>query len=280
MTIDTILSYFQDRIPTNHYLFFVGDNGVGKSAFGLLFEWVSYRGVNMTDPSGPQIFRILGNIQPAQCSLILDEVEKIDTNQDIMNILKTGYSYGGKVARINMNSYEPEFFNTYSFKMFLPERLPNSSTAKGVLDRTFAITCITGNPQYSIKEVLQIHGKRGNQELIELKEEINDLRKSLFLFRLVRAYENWPEINTGLTNRDKELCEGLQFFYGSSVQKEVEETFQHFLDQKYESKGASLDYLLLSQINKLLNRSRDGFSISVKELWESIENSTICVSQG
>jgi hypothetical protein len=277
MTIDTILSYFQDRFPTTHYLFFIGDVGVGKSAFGLLFEWLAYRGVNMTDPSAPNIFRLLGKIQPAQCTLIMDEVEKIDTNQDIMNILKTGYSYNGKVPRVNSNTYEQEFFYTYSFKVFLSERLPNNS-ARGFMDRTFAITCIIGNPELSIKEVLQIHGKKGNQYQRELQEEILELRKSLFTFRLTHAYENRLEVDIGLTNRDKELCEGLSLFYGSEVQREVEETFQYFLNQKYESKGNSFDYLLLSQINKLLSKSKDKISISVKELWESIMDSTDCVS--
>lgn len=207
----------------------------------------------------------------------MDEVEKIDTNQDIMNILKTGYSYNGKVPRVNSNTYEQEFFYTYSFKVFLSERLPNNS-ARGFMDRTFAITCIIGNPELSIKEVLQIHGKKGNQYQRELQEEILELRKSLFTFRLTHAYENRLEVDIGLTNRDKELCEGLSLFYGSEVQREVEETFQYFLNQKYESKGNSFDYLLLSQINKLLSKSKDKISISVKELWESIMDSTDCVS--
>ena len=69
ITIDILLSYFQDRLPTTHYLFFVGDNGVGKSVIGELFQWLGYRGVLMTDPSAPNIFRLLGQVQPAQCSL-------------------------------------------------------------------------------------------------------------------------------------------------------------------------------------------------------------------
>lgn len=276
MTIDTLFSYFQDRFPTTHYLFFVGDIGVGKSAFGLLFEWLAYRGVNMTDPSAPNIFRLLGKIQPAQCTLIMDEVEKIDTNQDMMNILKTGYTYNGKVPKINTNTYEQEFFCTYSFKVFLSERLPNNS-ARGVMDRAFPITCVIGNPKLSIKDASQIQGKKGNHFLIEQQEEISNLRKLLFVYRLINAYENRPELDTGLKNRDKELCAGLALFYDSEVQQEVEDTFQYFLDQKYWSKENSFDYLLLSQIIKLLGISKDKISISVKELWESIMDSTDCV---
>ncbi len=130
ITVDIIFSFFQDRFPTTHYLFFVGDNGVGKNVIGELFELLSYRGVKMTDPSIANIYRLLGNVEPAQCTLIMDESERIDESRDLMNIFKTGYTFGGKVAKINMNSYEQEFFNTYSFKVFLGERLPNKSKAK------------------------------------------------------------------------------------------------------------------------------------------------------
>ena len=146
----------------------------------------------------------------------MDEVEKIDTNQDMMNILKTGYSGGGKVPRINTNTYEQEFYNTYSFKVFLSERLPNNYTAKGVMERTFPSTCVIGKPELNLKDVLLTQGKRGNQYLMELKEEILELRKSLFINRLIHAYENRPEIDIGVVNRDKEVCEGLTLFYGSS----------------------------------------------------------------
>ncbi|MDN5847129.1 MAG: hypothetical protein L0H53_12750 [Candidatus Nitrosocosmicus sp.] len=274
ISIDLLFSYFQDRFPTTHYLFFVGNNGVGKSVIGELFELIAYRGVMMTDPSAANIYRLLGKVQPAQCTMIMDEIENIDGNQAIMNILKTGYTTKGKVPKINTNTLDQEFFNTYSLKVFLSERLPHNYTARGVLDRTFAITCLLGSPKYNIKDVLVSQGKQGNQSIKELDEEINELRKTLFIYRLINAYEERPEIDTGLENRPMELCEGLGLFYGSEVQEEVEETFQHFLDVKYEQKITSFDHFLLLRIIEELDKSEDKCSFAVRDLWHSILRST------
>lgn len=274
ITIDLLFSYFQDRFPTTHYLFFVGNNGVGKSVIGELFELVSYRGVMMTDPSAANIYRLLGKGQPAQCTLIMDEIENIDGNQTIMNILKTGYDTKGKVPKINTNTMDQEFFSTFSLKIFLSERLPHNYKAKGVLDRTFAITCILGSPKFNIKDVLVSHGRKGNQSIKALGEEIGNLRKSLFVYRLIHAYNEGPEIDTGLENRDMELCEGLALFFGGDVQEEVEETFQYFLDTRYEQKTTSFDHFLMSKIIEQLDKSEDKRSFPVMDLWNSILQST------
>jgi hypothetical protein len=274
ISVDLLFSYFQDRFPTTHYLFFVGNNGVGKSVIGELFELLAYRGVKMTDPSAANIYRLLGKVQPAQCTMIMDEVENIDNNQTIMNILKTGYTIQGKVAKINTNTFDQEFFNTYSLKIFLSEKLPHNYKAKGVLDRIFAITCLLGSPKLNIKDVLVSQGKQGNQSKKELAAEIESLRKSLFVYRLIHAYENRPEIDTGLENRDMELCEGLALFYDTDVQREVEETFQHFLDVKFEQKTATFDHYLLSKIIEELDKSNDKCSFLVRDLWSSIKQTT------
>lgn len=275
ITINIIFSYFQDRFPTTHYLFFIGNNGVGKSVIGEVMEVLSYRGVKMTDPSPANIYRLLGKVQSAQNTLIMDEVERIDNNVEIMNILKTGYSQGGKVPKINTNTLDQEFFNTYSSKIFLSERLPHNYNGRGLLDRTFAISCVMGIPKENIKEVLMTQGNECDQHLKDLRDEIMDLRKEMLVFRLSRAYkEVRPEVDTGLNKRDKELCEGLVLFFGTEVQEEVEITYQHFLDAKYEQKETSFDHFLLSRIVELLDKSKDKRTITVHDLWNSIKDST------
>ena len=57
----------------------VGDNDSGKSSLGITFEATGYRPVYMTDPSAANIFRCLGTIESGQCTIILDEADKIDS---------------------------------------------------------------------------------------------------------------------------------------------------------------------------------------------------------
>ena len=96
---DVLLSCFQDRFSTIHYDYIVGGNGSGKSSLGDTFGAIAYRAVNMTDPSAPNLFRLLGPIEPAQCTMILEEAERIDKSPELMAILKTGYARNGRVPR-------------------------------------------------------------------------------------------------------------------------------------------------------------------------------------
>jgi hypothetical protein len=105
MALDIIWSYFQDRFSTTHYEGITGDNDSGKSTVGGTFEAIAYRCVNTTSPSAANIFRILGTIEPGQCTMVLDESDNnIDESPDMMAILKTGYDYLKKVPKTNTNT--------------------------------------------------------------------------------------------------------------------------------------------------------------------------------
>ena len=72
-----LFSYFQDRFSTVPYTMFVSDGGSGKSTIGNVFEDLGYRFVNMTDPTTANIFRIFGTVEVGQCTLVLDEAERV-----------------------------------------------------------------------------------------------------------------------------------------------------------------------------------------------------------
>jgi hypothetical protein len=97
ITADIIWTHFQDLYPTIHYYDVTGkENGIGKSTIGYLFEAIGYRGVRMTDPSAANLYRILGKIEPGQCTIIADEADRIHQDKDMLSILKEGSegSYG------------------------------------------------------------------------------------------------------------------------------------------------------------------------------------------
>lgn len=54
----------------------------------------------MTDPSAANVFRIFGNLEPGQCTLVLDEAEKIDTSFEMMTAPKNGYDKDGRIFHI------------------------------------------------------------------------------------------------------------------------------------------------------------------------------------
>jgi hypothetical protein len=135
-----------------------GTVGSGKSTVGDTFEVIGYRCINTTNPSAPNVFRILGMVEPGQCTLILDESDMIDENPDMMSILKTGYDYLKRVPKTNTNSWKQEFIFTYCLKIIIAERSLNQLKARGVNDRTFSYTTYVGDPEGDIKEVMMPQG--------------------------------------------------------------------------------------------------------------------------
>jgi hypothetical protein len=158
LAADVVLSYSQDRFGTTHYLGIVGDNNSGKSSIGNTFEVLAYRAVNMTSPTAPNIFRMLGMIEPGQCVLILDEADRIDESVDMMNILKSGNDFTKRVQKTNTNSWKQEYFYTYCLKVIIGKKSPSRLKAKGLLDRMLVFTVYPGNPEPDIKEVMNPQG--------------------------------------------------------------------------------------------------------------------------
>jgi hypothetical protein len=253
LAADIIWSYFQDRFSTTHYVAIVGGNGSGKTTMGDTFAAEAYRTVSMTDPSAANIFRVLGQIEYGQCTIFMDEAEKIDKSPDLMSILKTGYQFNGKVAKINMNLNETQqWFYPYCLKYYVAERLPNQSDAKGVLDRTFSYTAYKGKPEHDIKEILNPAGNERRQKLLD---ELVDFRKLMLLYRLIHFQDPVPDIDIeGLEGRDKELCKPLlQLFYNTKSYKEIKLTLQKFLHAKNQKKSNLIEAALLPIVANLLS---------------------------
>ncbi|HEX5186698.1 MAG TPA: hypothetical protein VFV86_07390 [Nitrososphaeraceae archaeon] len=265
LTALIIFSYFQDFFATVPYTMFVSDNGSGKSVIGNFFELLSYRPINMTDPTVANIFRIFGTLESGQCTLVLDEAEKIDTDNNMMSILKNGYENGKKVQRINQFGKQ-EHFHTFGLKLMAAERVPNTLIAKGVLDRTFVISNYKGKPQLDIKEIKNVKNERN----VEIKEFFELVRKLLLLKRVERHNTSITDIETGLEGRNKELCKPmLQIFYKTEHQHEVEKVLEILINAKQNRKENSMEKSILEIILVLFNKYSDG-NIPFNEIWNLV----------
>lgn len=262
-----LFSYFQDKFPSVPYTMFVSDNGSGKSTIGDVFEMLGYRCVNMTDPTTANLFRIFGTVDAGQCMLVLDEAEKIDQDREMMGILKTGYQNGKRVQRIN-NWGQQEHFHTFGLKVMLAERSPNPSVAKGVLDRTFIITNYKGRPELDIKEIKNPK----NPKHLKIFNELDFLRKTLLIKRLINYGNDIVDIDTGLEGRDKELCKPiLQLFWKTTMLNKIEKLFEILLDEKNKAKANSLERDLLDVVVDLLNVYPNG-RIPFTVIWTTLRD--------
>jgi hypothetical protein len=271
LAIDEICSYFQDRFSTVHYDVITGGNGSGKSAWGISFVSIAYRPSYLMDINAANIFRILGCIEIGQCTLVLDEAEKVCNNPDLVSILKSGYSPIGRVSRINDFSRQPEFFRPYCFKIIIAESIPNIREAKGFRDRSFEFQAYRGSPKFDIKEDLEAE-IRGNVEGQRRLARLKDFRKLMLVYRLLHFKDPLPDIDLGFGGREKELIKStIELFYGSKAQGEVESTLEHFLNARNENKDTGLEAVLYPMVWNLVLASKTG-KIHHKDLWYKIVN--------
>lgn len=261
LAADSIWTYFQDLSAFTHYVEGIGTNDVGKSTIGYVFEYTGYRAIKATEISGANYYRVLGSIEPGQCVIIEDEGDSISEDIDKIRILKSGYEYNGKVPKINMNSknQDQKWFKTYCYKMILAEESLSQSKAKGLVDRTFSFHCRPGDIKfYSIKEVTSGNISK-NIKLQKLYDELLSFRKLMLCYRLIHYNDELSNIETGLKNRDNELCKPLlQLFYGTNALKEIIKTLEVFVNQRKERKSSSLEAALYPIIKKFV------FSDSIK----------------
>jgi hypothetical protein len=252
LTADSIATHFQDLFPVIHYSEGVGTNDVGKSSIGYTFEYTGYRVVKGTAISGANYYRVLGSIEPGQCVIIEDEGDNISEDTDKVKILKSGYEYNGKVPKINMNSrnQDQKWFKTFGYKMILAEKSLKEYKVQGLVDRTFTFSCRPGKVKYSIKEVVSENINK-SPKLQKLYDDLLDYRKLMLCYRLIHYKDLLPEIETGLKNRDNELCKSLlQLFYGTKALQEIIKTLEVFIGQRKTRKGNSLEAVLYPIIKK------------------------------
>ena len=194
---------------------------MGKSSIGYTFEYTGYRVIKGTAISGANYSRVLGSIEPGQCAIIEDEGDQISEDPDKVKILKAGYEYNTKIPKINMNTanQDQKWYFPYCYKMILAEKSLKEYKAKGLVDRTFSFPCRPGKVKYSIKEVVSQNINK-SPKLQKSYEELLYFRKLMLCYSLIHYKDLLPEIETGLKNRDKELCKPLlQLFYSTKALK-------------------------------------------------------------
>lgn len=106
LTADITYTHYQDRLGLTHYLFFIGKPGSGKSNNLTLIKLLGYRTFMSTDMTPANVYQFLGSQEEAIGTLCIDEANNIDENSKLMEIYKTGYIMGNRVARTDMTSPE------------------------------------------------------------------------------------------------------------------------------------------------------------------------------
>jgi hypothetical protein len=261
MTSDIILSYFQDKFATLHYDIFVGDNGSGKNSALLAISRLAYRVFYLVSASAPNYFTAYGNVEEGQVTIAEDEVGDLDRDGQKQKILKSGYTSGGTVPKIDFpngkRSQAP--FNVYGMKWLAMEELPDSRKTKGIFDRSFIFNFIVDHVNFNIKDVIK---GAGDPKFKPLYDELVHVRKLLFAFRLIHYNDVFPDIQINLENRNAELTKpSLRLFSSRGdapvAVEEIRLALSKFIAEKNELKSNSIESKMCIVINDLIRERNE-----------------------
>jgi len=260
LAADTIYSYFQDKFATVHYNIFVGDNGSGKNSALLVYRQLGYRVFYVVAASAPNYFTFLGEIEECQGTIAEDEADDIVYDKEKKRIMKTGYASGGNVPKVDIsNGRSQGSYLTYCMKWFAMEELPDYKMVKGILDRSFVYNFIVGNVAYNIKDVIKY---AGDPIYEPLHNELEDIRKLLFAFRMLHYNDIIPDVKLNVKHRTEELTKPLLRLYsslnnGPIAVEEIRVALSKFTAERNELKRNSIESKLRDAINNLIKRHKE-----------------------
>ena len=268
-TADTIFSNLQDKMGLTHYLFFIGNNGSGKSNNLVIFHYLGYRNMMSTDVTAANIYQYLGNLDEGQGTICEDEADNIDENTDKMRIYKNGYSSGFPVFRTDTTYGRKQYrLYTFCFKAFAAERTPDSVKAKGFNQRIIELYCSPGFPQYDISEVANPAGEEAHQELLK---GLFETRKKLLIFRLLHFHDRIPDIKLNIENRKKQLFKPIVRIFQDSKEAldELLPVISNYVRQKSESSAASLQARIYQIIKKMI-KEENSAELESPKIWNNV----------
>jgi len=260
---DTVFTYFQDKLGLTHYLFFIGKPGSGKSNNLTVFQQLAYRNMTSSDITPANIYQFLGSNDEGVGTLCEDEADNIDSSGEKMRIYKNGYTTGRPILRIDTAFRRVQMkFNTFCFKAFAGERLPDSTLANGFNERIIPIHCTTAVPVYDILEILNPSNEVKFQKL---QDELMELRNLLLVYRLLHYNEKIPDIETDLENREKQLFKPLlRLFDKSESLTELKPVIMGFVNERRKENNSTLYAFLYNMIIELIKENEENEKIENK----------------
>jgi hypothetical protein len=272
---DIVFTYFQDIFGQTHYLYFYGDNGTGKTINLQLLSVIAYRAMYDVDITAANIFTYYGTIEEGQGVILEDEADDLDYHQqEKMKIYKKGYNAGGKVSRTETGGdagRHQEGYFVYGFKAFTGEERLDPDYAKGFNERTFYQECQAGDPEYDLSEVMS---PAGAEEFEKLREELEDIHKTLLMFRLIHHTDKFPNIEVAVKNREKQLVKPLiRLFQGAkNSQIEIARALGELLSARRGIKKDTLEYAVYTALDRLITTEGNTYSFIAKRIYVELKD--------
>jgi len=254
LTACVLLSYQQEKLTTVPYLYLYGDNESGKTTVLNVLNELCYRPMfGVTVPSAD----IYGYLEDSDCipTILEDEIQGIEKDEDKVKIYKSGYKKGACVPRTVLLEHgrEIRYYHTFNFKAVAAERIP---TVKGFVERFIFIPLVQGFPK-----------KEWADNSISDLERFRDLRNMLLKWRLLTRDEPLPNLELPFKGRIKELWKPLlQSVYGLKAFQTLLDFVESQIRERMENRQNTLEGKIVKVVAELF----DDKPIPFSEIWDRL----------
>jgi hypothetical protein len=216
------------------------------------------------------VYQFLGSGEEGIGTICEDEADNIDEDRDKMKVHKNGYTTGKYYHRTDTSLGRQQLkFNTFCFKAFAAEKLPDSVIAKGFNQRTIELPCVYGFPQYDISEVANPAGEEEYQELLD---ELLEIRNTLLVYRLLHFKDKIPDIKLNIQGREKQLFKPiLRVFQHTQIQNELLPVISKYISQRRENNANTLNAFLYDHVKGLI-KVQNTYELESNLIWNTIKS--------
>ena len=248
---------------------------------------MGYRVFYVVAASPSNYFTFLGDTEECQGTVAEDEADDIGYNDEKKKNIKTGYTSGGSVPKVDLTYGRTQgLYSTYCMKWLAMEQLPDYKKIKGILDRSFVFRLVVGDVDYNIKDVIRY---AGDAKFKPLHDELIDVPKLLFAFRMIRYGSIIADLDLNIKHRSAELTKPLLRLFSSrndapTAVEETKHSLSKFIAERNELRRNSIESKLLDVVRNLIERSRcdndsaDGlnepglYAFYNQDIWTEVKN--------
>jgi hypothetical protein len=250
-----ILSYVQELFETIPYLYLIGDNDSGKTHLLILMSHLCYRPMFGVSIPPADIYSYLEDDIPL--TIIEDELQGSEKDDEKIKIYKTGYKRGAKVPRVITfeGGRRIDYYPCYGVKIVASEKLIEN---KGFLERCIVVEMVKGYPEKDH------YDKQDYERFSQLRGELLKWR-----MRVLAGGEPLPALDLEwLRGRDRELyLPLLTVLHGSKFYGILEDFLKQKVEERMLERSSSLEAFIVKICMELVKEKNE---IVFNDLWRKL----------
>lgn len=270
-SMDTVFTYFQDRLGLTHYLIFSGAKNSGKSTNLFLFKILAYRNIMSSNIPHADVYSLTGNCAKEGAFTLSDnEVTNLDTDDKKLQVYKDSYTKGIPNHRLDTTfGRKIQKLSGYSFKALSLENFPTGEKVEGFLQRCIPLPC-KGKVQ-ELDIVLVLNSLPGD-DLYPYYEELRILRNKLLIYRMLHYFDKFPTVKLNIPNRENQLFQSLFRIFQNTKHalRDLENVATRYTIENRERTAHTLDAVIYRTI-RFLTTNGNTDEINTVDIWSRLK---------